>query len=121
MSVDTRRPVAVVTGANQGLGRALVAGLGRRLDQGAAVYLTGRDPDPVRDAADQIGRESRRPEPHRLDVRSVEAIEAFASFVSKRQVPRGHRVGRQPVQCPGPNAGSRIYRLWSIPRFTPYV
>ena len=84
MSVDTRRPVAVVTGANQGLGRALVAGLGRRLEQGAAVYLTGRDPDRVRDAADEIGRESRRPKPHRLDVRSTEEIEAFASFVSGR-------------------------------------
>jgi carbonyl reductase 1 len=85
MSVDTRRPVAVVTGANQGLGRALVAGLGRRFEQGAAVYLTGRDPARVRNAADEIGRrESHRPEPHRLDVRSAEEVEAFASFVSER-------------------------------------
>src|SRR5467141_3307951 len=84
MSVDTRRPAAVVTGANQGLGRALVAGLGRRLEQGAAVYLPGRDPSRVQLAADEIGRESRRPEPNPLDVRSTEEIEAFASFVSER-------------------------------------
>jgi carbonyl reductase 1 len=84
MSVDTRRPVAVVTGANQGLGRALVAGLARRLEQGAAVYLTGRDGARVRLAADEIGQESRRPEAHRLDVRSAEEVDAFASFVSER-------------------------------------
>jgi NAD(P)-dependent dehydrogenase (short-subunit alcohol dehydrogenase family) len=84
MSVDTRRPVAVVTGANQGLGRALAAGLARRLEQGAAVYLTGRDGARVRLAADEIGQESRRPEAHRLDVRSAEEVDAFASFVSER-------------------------------------
>jgi NAD(P)-dependent dehydrogenase (short-subunit alcohol dehydrogenase family) len=32
-----------------------------------------------------LGRESRRPEPHRLDVRNTEAIDAFASFISERR------------------------------------
>lgn len=35
--------VAVVTGANQGLGLALVAGLRSELEADATVYLTGRD------------------------------------------------------------------------------
>jgi NAD(P)-dependent dehydrogenase (short-subunit alcohol dehydrogenase family) len=39
--------IALVTGATQGLGLALVAGLGRRLGPQDTVYLTGRDPDRV--------------------------------------------------------------------------
>jgi NAD(P)-dependent dehydrogenase (short-subunit alcohol dehydrogenase family) len=35
--------VALVTGATQGLGRALVAGLAGRMDAADTVYLTGRD------------------------------------------------------------------------------
>jgi carbonyl reductase 1 len=35
--------VAVVTGANQGLGLALVRGLCRRLGADGTVYLTARD------------------------------------------------------------------------------
>ncbi|HTJ35838.1 MAG TPA: SDR family NAD(P)-dependent oxidoreductase [Dactylosporangium sp.] len=39
--------IALVTGANQGLGLALVAGLARRLGPQDTVYLTGRNPDRV--------------------------------------------------------------------------
>jgi NAD(P)-dependent dehydrogenase (short-subunit alcohol dehydrogenase family) len=42
--------IALVTGATQGLGRALVEGLARRLSPAGIVYLTGRDPDRI-DAA----------------------------------------------------------------------
>lgn len=35
--------IAVVTGASQGLGFALVEGLAQRLDPSDVVYLTGRD------------------------------------------------------------------------------
>ena len=40
--------VAVVTGANQGLGFALAEGLAQRLDSEDVVYLTGRDAGRVR-------------------------------------------------------------------------
>src|SRR4051794_24121971 len=49
-SVDcmtTKSRVAVVTGATQGLGLALVDGLMRRMNAGDTVYLTGRDPDRI--------------------------------------------------------------------------
>jgi NAD(P)-dependent dehydrogenase (short-subunit alcohol dehydrogenase family) len=43
--------IAVVTGATQGLGLALVEGLSRRLGPEDVVYLTGRDPAAVARAA----------------------------------------------------------------------
>jgi NAD(P)-dependent dehydrogenase (short-subunit alcohol dehydrogenase family) len=46
--------IAVVTGANQGLGFALAERLSRRLAPADRVYLTGRDPDRVRAAAARI-------------------------------------------------------------------
>ncbi len=62
---------ALVTGANQGLGRALVEGLAGRVDR---VLLTGRDPDRVEAAAAAAGVEGRV-----LDVRDGAAIDAFAA------------------------------------------
>ncbi|MEV4798483.1 SDR family NAD(P)-dependent oxidoreductase [Nonomuraea sp. NPDC049421] len=46
--------VALVTGATQGLGLALVEGLARRLGPGDTVYLTGRDPGRVAKAIAQL-------------------------------------------------------------------
>ena len=46
--------IAVVTGADQGLGFALAQGLGQRLAPGDIVYLSGRSADRLRDAAAQI-------------------------------------------------------------------
>ncbi|MER7188374.1 carbonyl reductase, partial [Streptomyces hyaluromycini] len=43
--------IALVTGANQGLGRALAEGLAARLGPDDLVLLTGRDPGRVTDAA----------------------------------------------------------------------
>jgi carbonyl reductase 1 len=63
--------IALVTGANQGLGRALVAGLAPHVDR---VLLTGRDPERVRAAAAELGVEGRV-----LDVRDRAAIEALAA------------------------------------------
>jgi carbonyl reductase 1 len=42
--------VAVVTGATQGFGRALVQGLTQRLDDGDVVYLTARNPERLQQA-----------------------------------------------------------------------
>ncbi|MFD9096819.1 SDR family NAD(P)-dependent oxidoreductase [Streptomyces collinus] len=48
--------IALVTGANQGLGRALVEGLAARLDPADLVLLTGRDPRRVAEAAAEVSR-----------------------------------------------------------------
>jgi carbonyl reductase 1 len=74
-------PVVVVTGANQGLGRALVERLLVSLGPGATLYLTGRNSESVQAAVDELRG---RPEPHRLDVRSGAAIDAFAALVAER-------------------------------------
>src|SRR4051812_8102201 len=62
---------ALVTGANQGLGRALVEGLAGRVDR---VLLTGRNPERVEAAAAEAGVEGRV-----LDVRDGTAIDALAA------------------------------------------
>jgi NAD(P)-dependent dehydrogenase (short-subunit alcohol dehydrogenase family) len=67
----TASRIALVTGANQGLGRALVEGLAGRVDR---VLLTGRDPERVAAAAAEAGVEGRV-----LDVRDGDAIASLAS------------------------------------------
>src|SRR4051812_9461267 len=62
---------ALVTGANQGLGRALVDGLAGRVDR---VLLTGRNAERVEAAAAEAGVEGRV-----LDVRDGNAIDALAT------------------------------------------
>ncbi|WP_028066847.1 SDR family NAD(P)-dependent oxidoreductase [Solirubrobacter soli] len=66
--------IALVTGANQGLGRALVAGLAARMHPEDRVLLTGRDRRRVEAAAQEIGGV----EPRVLDVRDPHAIAALA-------------------------------------------
>ena len=46
--------IALVTGANQNLGRALVAGLAARMTPADRVLLTGRDPARVGIAAREL-------------------------------------------------------------------
>ena len=71
---------ALVTGANQGLGRALVDGLAARMDR---VLLTGRDPQRVRAAAAEAGP---RVEGRVLDVRDPDAIAALAAELGEIDV-----------------------------------
>lgn len=70
---------ALVTGANQGLGRALVAGIARRLGKSGEVYLTGRDPVRVDAAARELGVH-----PHRLDVTSTADVDELAELLRER-------------------------------------
>jgi len=70
---------ALVTGANQGLGYALVAGLAARLHPTDRVLLTGRDPDRVRAAAAALPTGGARVEGRVLDIRDPAAITALAA------------------------------------------
>jgi NAD(P)-dependent dehydrogenase (short-subunit alcohol dehydrogenase family) len=76
----TTSRIALVTGANQGLGRALVEGLATRLDAADHVLLTGRNPDRVAAAAAEVGESATaHVEGRVLDVRDGDEIAAIAS------------------------------------------
>jgi carbonyl reductase 1 len=77
----TTSRIALVTGANQGLGRALAEGLAARMAPHDRVLLTGRDPGRVKAAAAAVadGSAIADVEGRVLDVRDAGAIAALAA------------------------------------------
>ena len=75
----SERPIAVVTGANRGIGREVCVQL---VEQGFHVFLTARDISKAEAAADEIG--SINVAPLQLDVSSQASINAFAASLSGR-------------------------------------
>ncbi|MFE2416512.1 SDR family NAD(P)-dependent oxidoreductase [Streptomyces hokutonensis] len=79
--------IALVTGANQGLGRALAEGLAARMGPDDTVLLTGRDGRRVTDAAREVaglpGTRS-RVEGRVLDVTDTDAIAHLADELRQR-------------------------------------
>ena len=76
----TTSRIALITGANQGLGRALAEGLATNLSPEDRVLLTGRNPDRVAAAAAEVAEgASARVEGRVLDVRDPDAIAELAS------------------------------------------
>jgi carbonyl reductase 1 len=71
--------VAIVTGANRGLGLALVRGLCRALGEGAAVYLTARDEGRGREAVRALEGEGLGPRFAHLDVADEDSVAALAA------------------------------------------
>jgi NAD(P)-dependent dehydrogenase (short-subunit alcohol dehydrogenase family) len=70
---------ALVTGANQGLGLALVEALAARMNPNDRILLTGRDPERIRAAAPAAPTTGARVEGRVLDVRDGGAIDALAA------------------------------------------
>lgn len=75
----TTSRTAVVTGANQGLGYAIVEGLAAGMGTADRILLTGRDADRVRAAAAAVPTTGARVEGRVLDVRDPAAIHALAA------------------------------------------
>jgi carbonyl reductase 1 len=76
--------IAFVTGANQGLGLALVEGLCRALEPDAIVYLTARDAGRGAEALQRLESAGLRPSFHLLDVLSDESVAAFAGVLREK-------------------------------------
>lgn len=76
-----KSPVAVITGANKGLGLALVRGLCQRWGAGGVVYLTARDRQRGQAALDGLRQEGLHPRLHLLDLTDKAGIEALAEQV----------------------------------------
>jgi NAD(P)-dependent dehydrogenase (short-subunit alcohol dehydrogenase family) len=72
----------VVTGANQGLGLAVVDRAARRLGPRADVYLTWRNPDRARAATDRLERARQTVPTAVLDATDGDAVER-----SRRSLP----------------------------------
>jgi len=80
----TTPKVAVVTGATQGLGLALVEGLARRMAPADTVYLTGRDLTRVTEAVDALPAGGAHVRGALLDVADPDAAARFAEEVAAR-------------------------------------
>jgi len=82
---DTTRKIALVTGANQGLGLALVRGLCRALGEEGVVYLASRDTDRGEAACALLQREGLAPDFIQLDITDAASVAAAADKIGARQ------------------------------------
>lgn len=92
----TTARTALVTGANQGLGYALVTGLAARLGPADRVLLTGRDPGRVAAATDRAHADPRtvaRVEGRVLDVTDAQAVAALAAELGAVDIVVSNAVG----------------------------
>ncbi|MEM9626164.1 MAG: SDR family NAD(P)-dependent oxidoreductase [Pseudomonadota bacterium] len=76
--------IALVTGANQGLGLALVRGLATELGPDDVVYLTARDPAKGRAALESLGTMRAQLAFERLDVTEEQSIADLADTIRDR-------------------------------------
>ncbi|CAB3229372.1 unnamed protein product [Arctia plantaginis] len=74
--------IAVVTGANKGLGYAIVKGLCQKYD--GIVYLTARDENRGKQAIKTLNEIGLKPVFHQLDVSDSNSVEKFADFIKSK-------------------------------------
>src|ERR1700758_2136376 len=92
---------ALITGANQGLGRALAEGLAAGMRPEDRVLLTGRDPGRVAEAAAAVadGPAVARLEGRVLDVRDGDAITALAAELGEVDIVFSNATARMSPQA----------------------
>ena len=97
----TTSRTALITGANQGLGRALAEGLAAGMAPADRVLLTGRNPRRVADAAAAVadGPAVARVEGRVLDVRDGEAIAALAAELGEVDIVFSNATARMSPQA----------------------
>lgn len=81
---DALRKVALVTGANQGLGLALVRALCSALGTGSTVYLAARDRGRGESACALLQQEGLRPALIQLDIADSASVSAAADEIKAR-------------------------------------
>ena len=98
----SKRRVAVVTGANKGIGLEIARQLAR---EGITVYIGARDEARGREAAEKLRGEGLDARPLRLDVTDEKSVAAAAAFAREGRGPprhpreqRGHRDRRRPAE-----------------------
>jgi carbonyl reductase 1 len=97
----TTSRIALITGANQGLGRALAEGLAAGMKPQDRVLLTGRDPERVEAAAATVadGSAIARVEGRVLDVRDGDAIAALAAELGEVDIVFSNATARMSPQA----------------------
>jgi carbonyl reductase 1 len=97
----TASRTALITGANQGLGRALVEALAANMAPQDRVLLTGRDPSRVAAAAAEIagGSAVADVEGRALDVRDADAIAALATELGEVDIVFSNATARMSPQA----------------------
>ncbi|KOB64421.1 putative dehydrogenase with different specificities related to short-chain alcohol dehydrogenase [Operophtera brumata] len=73
--------VAIVTGANKGIGFAIVRGLCKRFE--GDVYLTSRDIERGKNAVEELKKEGLNPKYHQLDITDKHSLEDFRDYIKK--------------------------------------
>ncbi|XP_022080040.1 carbonyl reductase [NADPH] 3-like isoform X2 [Acanthaster planci] len=74
--------VVVVTGANKGIGFAIVRALCKQLDNGI-VYLTARNEERGREAVAKLSQEGLQPKYHQLDVTDRASVSKLRDFLKE--------------------------------------
>ncbi len=76
--------VALITGATQGLGKALAAGLADRLGTGGIIYVTGRDPAAIETVVKELGGRGAEVRGEMFDVGQPESAGRVADEIERR-------------------------------------
>ncbi|CAH2060449.1 unnamed protein product, partial [Iphiclides podalirius] len=74
--------LAIVTGANKGIGFAIVRGLCKRFD--GVVYLTSRDEERGKTAVLELNKEGLNPKYHQLDITDTKSLEVFHDYIKEK-------------------------------------